>query len=71
MAGDSLALPPARETHSRREDAASRTDAIKEAFRRSWQGYRKYAWGHDSLRPLSNGFYDDRYGHYRRILGRC
>jgi ER degradation enhancer, mannosidase alpha-like 2 len=24
----------------------------------AWQGYRKYAWGHDELRPLSKGFKD-------------
>jgi hypothetical protein len=40
----------------------SRMDAVREAFRRSWAGYRTYAWGHDSLRPISNGFVDDRCG---------
>lgn len=24
----------------------------------AWQGYRRYAWGHDELRPLSKGFKD-------------
>lgn len=27
---------------------------VREQFLRSWNGYRKYAWGHDALRPISN-----------------
>lgn len=37
-------------------------NAVEEVFRRTWNGYREHAWGHDSLRPVSNGFTDDRYG---------
>ncbi|KXX81549.1 Mannosyl-oligosaccharide alpha-1,2-mannosidase [Madurella mycetomatis] len=39
-----------------------RTDAVKQAFQTSWDGYYKYAFPHDSLRPVSNGFADDRNG---------
>lgn len=37
-----------------------RADAVKQAFQTSWDGYSKYAFPHDSLRPVSNGFADDR-----------
>lgn len=33
--------------------AKGRQDAVKEAFIRSWDGYRKYAWGYDVYHPLS------------------
>ncbi|MEJ2218493.1 MAG: GH92 family glycosyl hydrolase [Gemmatimonadota bacterium] len=28
-------------------------DVVRTEFRRAWDGYRQYAWGHDALRPLS------------------
>jgi len=37
-----------------------RADAVKQAFEISWDGYYKYAFPHDSLRPVKNRFYDDR-----------
>lgn len=37
-----------------------RADAVKEAFQISWDGYYKHAFPHDSLRPISNGYSDDR-----------
>lgn len=37
-----------------------RTAAVKAAFQRSWDGYYKYAFPHDSLQPISNTFSDDR-----------
>ncbi|KAL2257758.1 hypothetical protein VTK26DRAFT_9219 [Humicola hyalothermophila] len=39
-----------------------RADAVKQAFQTSWDGYYKYAFPHDSLRPISNSFLDDRNG---------
>ncbi|KAI5809916.1 glycoside hydrolase [Peziza echinospora] len=51
-----LALPNLNH-NSRNEDAAKnlvRRDAVKEAFKHSWDGYVKYAWGADELRPVSN-----------------
>jgi ER degradation enhancer, mannosidase alpha-like 2 len=33
-------------------------DGAREAFQHAWQGYHRYAWNHDELRPLSNGFRD-------------
>jgi mannosyl-oligosaccharide alpha-1,2-mannosidase len=37
-----------------------RADAVREAFRHAWSGYRQYAFPHDELRPVSNGFGDSR-----------
>jgi ER degradation enhancer, mannosidase alpha-like 2 len=42
---------------------ASATDAemaerVRQEFRHAWVGYRKYAWGHDELRPLSQSYHD-------------
>lgn len=28
-------------------------DSVKKAFIFAWKNYKKYAWGHDDLRPLS------------------
>lgn len=39
-----------------------RADAVKEAFQFAWNGYMKYAFPHDELHPVSNGFGDSRYG---------
>ena len=36
-----------------------RAAAVKEAFDRSWDGYYKYAFPHDSLLPISKGFSDE------------
>ena len=38
-----------------------RAEHIVNAFRHAWSGYRQYAWGHDELRPLTNGTSDSRY----------
>lgn len=34
----------------------ARLGAIKAAMTRHWAGYKKFAWGHDELRPISGGF---------------
>src|SRR3982750_1490151 len=31
---------------------------VKSEFQHAWQGYKKYAWGHDDLRPLSKTAHD-------------
>jgi mannosyl-oligosaccharide alpha-1,2-mannosidase len=49
---------------ARSEDAyvanQQRADAVREAFRHAWNGYKKYAFPHDELHPISNGFGDSR-----------
>lgn len=37
-----------------------RAAAVKQVFRSSWDGYYKYAFPHDSLKPISRSFDDDR-----------
>ncbi|HET7287607.1 MAG TPA: glycoside hydrolase family 47 protein, partial [Pyrinomonadaceae bacterium] len=31
---------------------------VRAEFLRAWNGYRKYAWGHDDLKPLSKTYHD-------------
>jgi mannosidase alpha-like ER degradation enhancer 2 len=31
---------------------------VKAEFLHAWNGYKKYAWGHDDLRPLTKGYHD-------------
>jgi Glycosyl hydrolase family 47 len=40
--------------------ASDRADAVREAFRHAWAGYKEYAFPHDELHPVSNGFSDSR-----------
>ncbi|XP_072518257.1 endoplasmic reticulum mannosyl-oligosaccharide 1,2-alpha-mannosidase isoform X2 [Salminus brasiliensis] len=30
-----------------------RAEAVREAFRHAWKGYKEFAWGHDELKPIS------------------
>ncbi len=46
----------------------NRANAAKQAFQISWDGYYKYAFPHDSLRPVSNTYADDRYVWTRACL---
>lgn len=31
-------------------------DAVVDAFMHAWKAYKKYAWGHDELKPVSHGW---------------
>src|SRR5688500_2370028 len=33
-------------------------DAVRAEFLHAWRGYKKYAWGHDDLKPLSKTHHD-------------
>ncbi|KAF4637790.1 hypothetical protein G7Y89_g289 [Cudoniella acicularis] len=64
-----LAVPVSDEhlqsRQSRRDDHVlnrQRADAVKEAFTFAWNGYKKYAFPHDELHPISNGYSDSRNG---------
>lgn len=35
-----------------------RQRAVRDAFRHAWAGYKKYAWGHDQLKPVSHSYSD-------------
>jgi len=43
------------------QEALSQADAVKEAFQHAWNGYTKYAFPHDELHPVSNGYGDSRF----------
>lgn len=34
----------------------SRPEAVQEAFRHAWKGYKDFAWGHDELKPISKSY---------------
>lgn len=36
--------------------AESRLEAVREAFRHAWKGYKDFAWGHDELKPISKSY---------------
>jgi hypothetical protein len=55
-AGARAPIEPARRSN------AQMAAAVKAEFLHAWDGYAKYAWGHDELRPLSRAPYD-WYGH--------
>lgn len=35
-----------------------RQKAIVRATKLSWDGYKKYAWGHDNVKPITKGHHD-------------
>ncbi|KAK4180249.1 glycoside hydrolase [Triangularia setosa] len=53
-------LPPYR--YPKYHPDPKRANAVRQAFRLSWDGYYKHAFPHDSLRPVSNSYEDDRNG---------
>ncbi len=38
--------------------AARNAERVKSEFLHAWNGYRRHAWGHDALKPLSNAPHD-------------
>ena len=45
---------------SAQSNSQQKADAVKEAFQHAWDGYMKYAFPHDELHPVSNGYGDSR-----------
>lgn len=43
-----------------KSDSQEKAEAVKEAFQHAWDGYMKYAFPHDELHPVSNGYGDSR-----------
>ncbi|CAI5666389.1 endoplasmic reticulum mannosyl-oligosaccharide 1,2-alpha-mannosidase [Oreochromis niloticus] len=37
-------------------ETRERLEAVCDAFRHAWKGYKDYAWGHDELKPISKSF---------------
>ncbi|MGH8114168.1 MAG: glycoside hydrolase family 47 protein [Rhodanobacteraceae bacterium] len=49
---------PASATTTAPVDSAAMAARVKTEFLHAWNGYKRYAWGHDELRPLSKGPFD-------------
>ncbi|XP_031433646.1 endoplasmic reticulum mannosyl-oligosaccharide 1,2-alpha-mannosidase isoform X2 [Clupea harengus] len=49
-AGEAAPLPAASVSP---ED---RVEAVREAFRHAWKGYKEFAWGHDELKPITKSY---------------
>ncbi|KAJ5162557.1 Glycoside hydrolase family 47 [Penicillium coprophilum] len=64
LVGPAAAYPyPESEVVLRHDsDKQAKADAVKEAFQHAWNGYVKYAFPHDELHPVSNGYGDSRNG---------
>ncbi|KAG8713541.1 maturation of Asn-linked oligosaccharides protein [Ceratobasidium sp. 423] len=49
-------------TRNSRSDAVENAQHVTEIFKSAYQSYKSFAWGHDSLAPLTNSYIDDRNG---------
>jgi mannosidase alpha-like ER degradation enhancer 2 len=47
-----------RQTASPPIDRAALAAQVRSEFKHAWDGYKKYAWGHDELLPMSKGYRD-------------
>src|SRR4029453_3629134 len=43
---------------AQRPDTKNLSAEVKAEFLHAWRGYKKYAWGHDDLKPLSKTHHD-------------
>ena len=69
-----LVAVPSRAQGARVRDAyagvtadSATTALVREEFEHAWSGYKRYAWGHDELLPLSKS-YHDWYGEGHSLL---
>ncbi|KAG0034258.1 hypothetical protein BGZ81_005605 [Podila clonocystis] len=49
---------PMRESRVERNEREMRLRAVRRGFEHAWQGYRKHAWGHDEVKPVSGAVKD-------------
>ncbi|XP_056141761.1 mannosidase, alpha, class 1B, member 1b [Lampris incognitus] len=54
--GNKENLPASQPEKSPGESEYGRLEAVQEAFRHAWKGYKDFAWGHDELRPISKSY---------------
>ncbi|KAJ5901755.1 CAZyme family GH47 [Penicillium taxi] len=63
LAGSAAAFPYQNEAVLSGKPAnQEKAAAVKEAFQHAWDGYIKYAFPHDELHPVTNGYGDSRNG---------
>lgn len=55
LSAQSIAVSPAAMSEAQKAELAGQ---VREEFLHAWDGYRKYAWGHDALKPLSHQPFD-------------
>lgn len=48
-----IQAPMQNETPSEQKERERRLQRVRDGFEHAWQGYRRYAWGHDEIRPVS------------------
>ncbi|KAF2124981.1 glycoside hydrolase family 47 protein [Dothidotthia symphoricarpi CBS 119687] len=70
--GEPRALPKVQfdfppETGAQRRRRERRRVAVRDEFQRSWQSYRRFAWGEDELKPIS-GAGDETFGGWGATL---
>jgi len=56
--GKVLSTPAQRRGGTPNNDRAGLAAQVKAEFLHAWNGYKKYAWGHDDLKPLSKTYHD-------------
>lgn len=47
------------ESKEERQEREKRLKAVRDGFAHAWSGYKKHAWGHDEVRPVTGGFKDN------------
>ncbi|KAI8627724.1 glycoside hydrolase family 47 protein [Xylariaceae sp. FL1651] len=53
-----IQAPKPQEDATTRAERLLRLAAVKDSFVHSWEGYKKHAWGHDEIKPVSGEFQD-------------
>ncbi|KAI0396164.1 glycoside hydrolase family 47 protein [Xylariaceae sp. FL0594] len=62
-----IQAPRPQEDKASRDKRFARLTAVRNSFLHSWEGYKKYAWGHDEIKPLS-GASKDPFGGWAATL---
>ena len=55
---EDVSAPPMVSDNWTDERKTQMADRVRVEFLHAWEGYRRFAWGHDALRPLSQGWRD-------------
>ena len=58
LMGIGFGAPSDTPTPTTRIDQAQTAERVRKEFLHAWNGYKKYAWGHDQLKPLSKSYRD-------------
>jgi hypothetical protein len=53
-----LSAPAFPQSIRKQPNQSATPAAVRAEFLHAWNGYKKYAWGHDDLKPLSKGYHD-------------